>query len=72
MKPTLYYDDISPPVRSVLMLINELKIDVNLQHIDLFKGEHRSDEFFGVSRSTTYCPVHEHEQRKHNLSGIVY
>lgn len=48
MKPIFYYDDISPPVRSVLMLIDELKIDVEYKFIDLFKGENRSDEFFKV------------------------
>lgn len=49
MKPILYYDDISPVVRSVLMLIDALKIDVELKFVDLFKGEHRSDEFFKVN-----------------------
>ncbi len=51
MKPILYYDDISPVVRSVLMLIDELKIDVELKYLDLFKGDHRSDEFFKVKIS---------------------
>lgn len=49
-KAIFYYDDISPVVRSVLMLINLLKIDVELKHINLFKGEHRSEEFFKVNR----------------------
>lgn len=48
MKPILFYDDISPPVRSVLMLINELKIEVDYKFVDLFKGENRSEEFFKV------------------------
>ncbi|KAG4068652.1 hypothetical protein HA402_002343 [Bradysia odoriphaga] len=52
-KPILYYDDISPVVRSVLMLIDVLKIDVDLKYIDLFKGEHRSDEFFRISPNRT-------------------
>lgn len=56
MKPILYYDDISPVVRSVLMLIDELKIDVELKFVDLFKGEHRSDEFFKV--------ISNHQKRK--------
>lgn len=47
-RPILYYDDISPVVRSVLMLVDVLKIDVELKFIDLFKGEHRSDEYFKV------------------------
>lgn len=48
MKPLLYYDDRSPSVRSVLMLINELKIDVEFKFIDLWKMENRSDEFVKV------------------------
>lgn len=48
MKPILFYDDISPPVRSVLMLIDELNIDVEYKFVDLFKGEHLSDEFIKV------------------------
>lgn len=49
MKPILFYDDISPVVRSVLMLINDLKIDVELKFVDLFKRENRSAEFFKVN-----------------------
>lgn len=48
MKPQLYFDRRSPPVRSVLLLIEALKIDINHNKIDLFKGEHRSDDFLKV------------------------
>lgn len=48
MKPQLYFDSRSPPVRSVLLLIEALKIDVNHNKIDLFKGEHRSDDYLKV------------------------
>lgn len=46
----LYYDERSPPVRSVLLLIDALKIDVIQKKVDLFRGEHRSPEFLNVSR----------------------
>lgn len=45
MKLVLYYDQRSPPVRSVLMLLKILNIDVNLKFIDLFKGEQLKPEF---------------------------
>lgn len=50
-KMKLYYDDISPPVRSVLMLINELNLtdEVDLIFTDLFKGEHLTKEYLQVS-----------------------
>ncbi|KAJ6637469.1 Glutathione S-transferase E14 [Pseudolycoriella hygida] len=53
MKPILFYDDISPVVRSVLMLIDELEIDVEMKHIDLFTGDQRSLEYFNISPNRT-------------------
>ncbi|XP_055859287.1 glutathione S-transferase E14 [Episyrphus balteatus] len=52
MKPTLYYDDRSPPVRSCLLLIKILNIDVELKFIDLFKGEQLKPEYVEIN------PVH--------------
>lgn len=49
MKPILYYDEISPPVRSVLLLIKALKIDVDLEYINLFQRGHLTEEFIKVS-----------------------
>lgn len=50
-KIKLYYDDISPPVRSVLILINELNLTekVDLIFTDLFKGEHLTNEYLKAS-----------------------
>ncbi|XP_037827653.1 glutathione S-transferase E14 [Lucilia sericata] len=45
MKPVLYYDQRSPPVRSVLMLLKVLNIEVDLKFIDLFKGEQLKPTF---------------------------
>ncbi|KAI8117138.1 Glutathione S-transferase E14 [Lucilia cuprina] len=45
MKPVLYYDQRSPPVRSVLMLLKILNIEVDLKFIDLFKGEQLKPTF---------------------------
>lgn len=48
MKPTLYADDRSPPVRSALMLCDELNIDVRVVQIDLFKSEQLTVEYLKV------------------------
>lgn len=52
MKPKLYLDRRSPPVRAVLMLIEALQIDIEENPIDLFNGEHYHDNFLKVN------PVH--------------
>lgn len=43
--PILYYDYRSPCNRSVLMLINVLNIPILYKFIDLFKLEHKHQEF---------------------------
>jgi len=50
-RPILYYDDRSPPVRSCLMLIKLLDIDVELKFVDLFKGEQFQKDFLEVSEA---------------------
>lgn len=49
MKPKLYLDQRSPPVRAVLMLIEALRIDIDKNPIDLFKGEHYHASFLEVN-----------------------
>ncbi|XP_034477552.1 glutathione S-transferase E14 [Drosophila innubila] len=48
-KPILYYDDRSPPVRSCLMLIKMLNIDVELRFVDLFRGEQFEKEYLALN-----------------------
>lgn len=48
MKPELYFDRRSPPVRSVLLLIETLGVEVDEMQIDLQKGEHLSESFVKV------------------------
>ncbi|XP_020801914.1 glutathione S-transferase E14 [Drosophila serrata] len=48
-KPILYFDDRSPPVRSCLMLIKLLDIDVEFRFVDLFKGEQFQKDFLALN-----------------------
>jgi hypothetical protein len=48
MKPILYFDNISPPVRSVLLLIEALSIDVDYEFVDLFAQEHLAADYVKV------------------------
>lgn len=53
-KPILYYDERSPPVRSCLMLIKLLDIDVELRFVNLFKGEQFQKDFLAVSEANLF------------------
>ncbi|XP_073845436.1 glutathione S-transferase E14-like [Musca autumnalis] len=53
MPLTLYYDERSPPVRSVLMLIKMLNITVELKEVDLFKREQLRPEFLELNPAHT-------------------
>ncbi|XP_037713240.1 glutathione S-transferase E14 [Drosophila subpulchrella] len=48
-RPILYYDNRSPPVRSCLMLIKLLDIEVELRFVDLFKGEQFQKDFLELN-----------------------
>uniref|UniRef100_A0A336L7V9 glutathione transferase n=1 Tax=Culicoides sonorensis TaxID=179676 RepID=A0A336L7V9_CULSO len=58
--PILYFDNRSPPVRSVLLVINYLNIPVEYKLIDLFKVEHLKEEFLKIN------PFHTVPCLKHN------
>uniref|UniRef100_A0A1I8N272 Uncharacterized protein n=1 Tax=Musca domestica TaxID=7370 RepID=A0A1I8N272_MUSDO len=60
MPLTLYYDERSPPVRSVLMLIKMLNIEVDLKEVDLFKREQLREEFLELNPAHT-VPVLIHD-----------
>lgn len=50
----LYADDRSPPVRSVLMLIEELGIKVDVVQVDLFKREQLTKEYLKVRQTNNF------------------
>lgn len=45
MTLTLYFTDLSPPVRATLLTIKALGLDVNFKEINLLAGEHLQPEF---------------------------
>uniref|UniRef100_A0A8D8DC18 glutathione transferase n=1 Tax=Culex pipiens TaxID=7175 RepID=A0A8D8DC18_CULPI len=61
-KPVLYYDDVSPPVRSVLLTIAALDINdkIDLSWIHLFRAAHLKEDFVKINPLHT-VPVLQHE-----------
>uniref|UniRef100_A0A182QP12 glutathione transferase n=1 Tax=Anopheles farauti TaxID=69004 RepID=A0A182QP12_9DIPT len=51
--PTLYYFPVSPPARSVLLLIKELGLNVNLKEVNPMEGETRTEEFIRMNPEHT-------------------
>lgn len=47
-KPVFYFDNRSPPVRTIRLLKEALKIELVEKQIDLFKGEHLSEDYLKV------------------------
>lgn len=45
IKPILYYDEVSPPVRFVLMTIKFLNLQIELKYVDLLASEQKSEDF---------------------------
>ncbi|XP_036331854.1 glutathione S-transferase E14 [Rhagoletis pomonella] len=52
-KLVLYYDDVSPPVRSCLLLIKLLDLDVEYKFVDLFKGGQLDKAFLELNPNHT-------------------
>ncbi|CAK1550264.1 unnamed protein product [Leptosia nina] len=48
-KPVLYGDEVSPPVRFVMMTASLLKIELEFIQIDLFSGENRSESYAKIN-----------------------
>ena len=44
----LYFLKLSPPSRSVLMLLKQLDIKVDLKHVNLKNGDHLTPEYAKV------------------------
>ncbi|GAB0098246.1 Glutathione S-transferase E14 [Sergentomyia squamirostris] len=61
MRPILFYDRISPPVRSVLLLIRELNLNVEKRYVNLLKRENHREDFIKLNPLHT-VPVLQDEQ----------
>jgi glutathione S-transferase len=48
MTISLYYTPASSPCRAVIMTANAAGVKLNLKYLDLFKGEHMSEQFLKV------------------------
>jgi len=53
MVVTLYYMDLSPPCRSIMLLAKSIGLDLNLKPTDLFTGEHLKPEFLKMNPQHT-------------------
>lgn len=49
MAPKVYYTEISPPSRAVLLTVKSLGLDVEYINVDLLKGEQHDPEYLKVS-----------------------
>lgn len=45
VKPILYGNDLSPPVRAVLFTVNAIGLDFNYHEVKVFENEHLSEEY---------------------------
>lgn len=48
--PTLYFLDVSPPVRGVVLVAKALGVELDIKPLNLAAGEHLTPEFLKVSQ----------------------
>ncbi|KAK4877116.1 hypothetical protein RN001_009622 [Aquatica leii] len=53
MAPKLYYNEVSPPVRSVLLTAKAIGLELDLEQINLFAGEHLKPEYLKINPQHT-------------------
>ncbi|XP_053965495.1 uncharacterized protein LOC128867908 [Anastrepha ludens] len=53
MRPVLYYDDINPHSRAVLMILNMLDVDIELRAIEMIRGEHMMPAYGKINPAHT-------------------
>lgn len=49
-KPILYYTDVSPPVRSVLLTAAAIDVDLDLRVVNFLTGDQLKPEFIKVRK----------------------
>uniref|UniRef100_W8BEP6 Glutathione S-transferase 1-1 n=2 Tax=Ceratitis capitata TaxID=7213 RepID=W8BEP6_CERCA len=53
VRPILYYDEINPHSRAVLMILNMLDVDVELRPIEMVRGEHLKPAYSKINPAHT-------------------
>lgn len=53
MAPILYADNLSPPARSVMMLLKELNLKYEFRDVEFLKGGHMQEEFLKMNPQHT-------------------
>ncbi|XP_050323992.1 uncharacterized protein LOC126755455 [Bactrocera neohumeralis] len=53
VRPILYYDDINPHSRAVLMILNMLDVDIELRAVEMIKGEHLKPAYAKINPALT-------------------
>ncbi|XP_017473525.1 PREDICTED: uncharacterized protein LOC108377061 [Rhagoletis zephyria] len=61
VRPILYYDDINPHSRAVLMILNMLNVDVELRAVEMIKGEHLKPAYAKINPAGT-VPTMVHKE----------
>ncbi|CAD7014497.1 unnamed protein product [Ceratitis capitata] len=69
-KLVLYYDDVSPPVRSCMLLIKMLELDVEYKFVDLFRGGQLDKAFIDLNPNHT-VPTLVHDELVITDSHII-
>nr|WCC58232.1 glutathione S-transferase [Pharsalia antennata] len=49
MAPKLYYDQVSPPSRAVLMCVKAIGVDVDIIEINVFRGDHHKSDLIKIN-----------------------
>merc|ERR1712131_531311 len=58
--PTLYWNALSPPSRTIHQICKTLGVDVNIVALDLAGGEHKKSPYIDINpNGTVPCLVHE-------------
>lgn len=53
MSPIFYHNSLSPPSRAALLTIRNLGLDIEVKHIDTYKGEQNTLEYLKIN------PLHQ-------------
>lgn len=67
----LYYNDLSPPVRAVLLTAKALKVELELQEVDIYSKDGFSEEFLKVNPQHTVPTIVDEDLILCDSRGII-